>query len=223
VRPSLPVLFEDDAFVVVAKPSGMIVHRGWARDDDDALRCVRDQLGHHVFAVHRLDRGTSGTLLFAKASAYVQPAADALRSATACKTYLALVRGHMRSSVDVDHAIPRGERGDRVEARTTFDPVASSPEARCCLVRARPRTGRTHQIRRHLKHLSHPIVGDVRYGKGPLNREFREQWGLHRLALHALRLELPHPLDPTAPHLRVEAPLPCSLTDPLSALGVWPR
>jgi len=89
---------------------------------------------------------------------------------------------------------------------------------RCSLVEARPETGRFHQIRRHLKHLSHPIVGDVNYGKGDLNRLFRTRYGLHRLALHAHLLAFDHPA--TGRRLVVRAPLPADFAAALAALGL---
>jgi len=110
----------------------------------------------------------------------------------------------------------RESGGARVPAVTEFRRLATFE--RYALVEARPRTGRFHQIRRHFKHLSHPLIGDVRYGKGEHNRLFRERFGLHRLALHALELAFEHP--GTGEPLRIVAPVPEDLAGPLGKMGM---
>jgi tRNA pseudouridine65 synthase len=166
--------------------------------------------------VHRLDRPTSGALAFVLRKEDVPVVEGQFARGEVEKRYVALCRGHFPDQVHVDHPVPKTEDGERVAAVTDFERVATFE--RTSLVRARPRTGRFHQIRRHLKHLSHPIVGDVNYGKGPLNREFRARFGLHRLALHALMLELCHPA--TGERLRFVAPLPADLRGPFAAMGL---
>ncbi|MDP9120657.1 MAG: pseudouridine synthase, partial [Acidobacteriota bacterium] len=116
----------------------------------------------------------------------------------------------------IDHPIPRRPDGPRVAAVTEFRRLATFE--RYSLVEALPRTGRLHQIRRHFKHLSHPLIGDVRYGKGEHNRLFRSRFGLHRLALHALELAFEHPVERVP--LRLVAPLPEDLAGPLRAMGL---
>jgi tRNA pseudouridine65 synthase len=211
----LPLLYLDDAVVAVAKPSGLAVHPGWDTGDV-AMRRVRDQLGAHVFPVHRLDRATSGVLVFARSSADAAALAGTFREGAVEKRYLALVRGRFPGAVDLDHPVPRTRGGERVPARTRF--ALRFALDGFSLVEARPETGRLHQIRRHLKHLSHPIVGDVDYGKGPINRHFREAHDLHRLALHAFALVVPHPR--TAAPLALWAAPPPDLAGPLARLGV---
>lgn len=171
----------------------MIVHRGWDNDRTTVADIVRERIvGAPVHAVHRLDRGTSGVLLFALDATSARFLQNELHSERTCKRYFALVRGPMREACVVDHPVRRDRYSDRrIDAVTEFIPIAHS--GRWSLVEARPRTGRTHQIRHHLKHLSHPIVGDVKYGKGDVNRLFREQFNLHRLALHCLEIEITHP------------------------------
>jgi tRNA pseudouridine65 synthase len=195
------ILHRDDRVVVVAKPAGVAVHRGWADDDDAMLQRVRDAVGAWVWPVHRLDRGASGAIAFALDQEAARVLGEAFAGREVDKTYLALTRGHPPEHVRIDHPIPRKPGGDRVPAVTEVRRLETF--GRYALVEARPETGRLHQIRRHLKHLSCPLIGDVRYGKGEHNRLFREQYGLHRLALHALRLVLPHPdggvVDVTAP------------------------
>ncbi len=185
------VLHADDACVVVDKPSGMIVHRGWANDRDDLLRAVRDAVGRHVFPVHRLDRGASGAVLFALSRRAASAFGRAFAAGRVEKRYLALTRGHPPAEGVVDHPIENEPGGRRVPAVTAFRVLGTS--GRYALVEAAPRTGRLHQIRRHLKHLSCPLIGDVRYGKGEHNRFFREEHGLHRLALHAAVLAFDRP------------------------------
>ena len=179
---------------------------------------VRDQfIGAPVHAIHRLDRGTSGVLLFAldpDAARYMQAEFEATR---VVKRYLALVRGPMVAPCVLDHPVPQREGGERVAALTEFTPLAHS--GRWTLVEARPHTGRLHQIRRHLKHLSHHVVGDVRYGKGDVNRFFRENYGLNRLALHAFSLELK---CPEGNQLVLQADVPPDLCHALEKLGMWP-
>jgi tRNA pseudouridine65 synthase len=198
------ILWRDDRAVAVDKPAGTIVHRGWADDDDPLLQQVRDRVGRLVYPIHRLDRGASGIVLFA----LDREAAGLLGKTFASgegidKRYLAVTRGHPPEHAIIDHPIPRAPGEERVDAVTEI--WRREIFGRYALVEAAPRTGRLHQIRRHLKHLSCPLVGDVRYGKGEHNRIWREQHGLHRLALHASRLTFPHPIS-GAP-ITVEAPL----------------
>ena len=216
VSGSLPILFRDEALVAVDKPAGLAVHRGWAGERDVAMMRVRDQVGKHVFPVHRLDRATSGVLLFALSS---EIAARLCESFTACavrKSYLALVRGVPPESGIIDHPLPPGEdrHTPRVSAQTEY--VRREVFGRYSLIEARPRTGRLHQVRRHLKHIACPLIGDVNYGKGEHNRLFRERYGLHRLFLHAARLCLPHPV--TGGRLDIASPLPRELAAVLEQL-----
>lgn len=212
----LPILFSDDDLVIVDKPTGMLVHRGWDRDPVVAMTAVRDQLGRQVFPVHRLDRGTSGVLAFALSPEMAAALQKLFEAGKVRKRYLALVRGTPPESGVVDSPVPKSEDGPRVPALTRYRRLFAAE--RFSLVEAEPETGRFHQIRRHLKHLGHPIVGDVNYGRGEINRLFREEYGLHRLALHAVALGLPHPR--TAAPLAFEAPLPPDFAAALRALGV---
>ena len=213
---SLPCLYEDEYLLAVNKPAGLAVHRGAARDRTFALQLVRNQAGRRVHAVHRLDRATSGVLLFAFDPATARRMQERFEAGSVAKRYLALVRGIPPESGVIDHPIPRDEDGPRVPAVTEFRRLAIFE--RYTLMEARPRTGRRHQIRRHFKHISHPLIGDVRYGKGEHNRLFRERFGLHRLALHALALAFEHPQ--TGEALRIVAPVPEDLAGPLRAMGM---
>jgi tRNA pseudouridine65 synthase len=152
------------------------------------MTLVREQLGDGLSPVHRLDRQTSGALLLAKGARAAHAWQRALSEHRAHKRYLAIVRGCVRGESWVDHALT-DEDGVAREARSLVRPLCTREgEARSSLVSVRTFTGRTHQVRRHLKHLSHPILGDSNYGKQPLNRWFRERFALSRLALHAASL-----------------------------------
>jgi tRNA pseudouridine65 synthase len=215
---ALALLYRDAQLAVVAKPSGMLVHRGWGQAPVTAVDAARALLGQAVFPVHRLDRGTSGALVLALDARSARALQQAFTDGPAEKRYLALVRGIPPAQGVIDHEIPRSEGGPRVPAITAFRRLAVSPLERIALVEALPRTGRLHQIRRHLKHLGHPVIGDANYGKGALNRDLAARYGLGRLALHASWQAFVHPF--TGAWLRIEAPLPPDLAEPLRALGL---
>lgn len=217
---SLEILYQDDWLVCVNKPSGTLVHRGWGEDGPLALQLLRDQLGRLVFPVHRLDRQTSGALLFAFYPEVARDLQAGFESGSISKTYLALCRGHDPSLTVVDHPLQR-EPGQGVPKPARTDLSLLGHAGRYGLYRVWPRTGRAHQIRRHLKHASHPLVGDVRYGKGAHNRIFREEHDFHRLALHCEQLELLHPR--TGGLLRINADLPPDFSRLLAKLGLHPR
>jgi tRNA pseudouridine65 synthase len=218
---AIDLLYVDDQVVVAQKPSGLLVHRGWDNDDDVAMFRVRDAIGGYVYPVHRLDRGTSGALLFARTKEAATVLAQAFEHGAVEKSYLALVRGAPPDDGTIDYAIQKRDDGPRVPAVTRYRVLGRSPVDRCSLVEARPETGRLHQVRRHLRHINHPLVGDVNYGSGEINRHYRARYGLHRLALHAHRIVFTHPS--TGTRVDVLAPVPADLADPLTALGLsWP-
>lgn len=218
-RTPLEILYRDAALIVVNKPSGLAAHRGYSSEHGDYLLTrVRDLVGQHVFLAHRLDRATSGAIVLLLDSSLVHPLQLSFEQGLVHKRYLALARGRLLSEQLVDYAIPKGEAKDapRVAAQTRLVPLAILEE-RYTLVEAEPITGRYHQIRRHLKHLHHPIVGDTTYGDGKQNRYARERFGLLRLFLHASKLVFPHPVS--ALPVEVAAPLPEELRSTLLALG----
>ncbi|HEY4181969.1 MAG TPA: pseudouridine synthase [Kofleriaceae bacterium] len=199
------ILHRDERCVAVDKPSGVATHRGWADDDDALLQQVRDTVGKYVYPIHRLDRGASGIVLFALDKEAARAFSDAWSAGD--KRYLAITRGHPPAHALLDHPIPKAPGEDRVDAKTEI--WLRETFGRYALVEARPHTGRLHQIRRHLKHMSCPLIGDVRYGKGEHNRIFRTQHDLHRLALHCTHLTVPHPRGEP---LVVDCPLPADMT-----------
>ena len=208
---TVPILHRDARCVAVDKPAGVATHRGWADDDDALLQLVRDTVDAYVYPIHRLDRGASGVVLFA----LDRDAARAFGGAwtDADKRYLAITRGHPAEQLVIDHAIPKAPGLERVPAKTEI--WRKDTFGRYALVEARPRTGRLHQIRRHLKHIACPLIGDVRYGKGEHNRIFRERYALHRLALHCTSLTVAHPAGST---LSVTCPLAPDLAQALARL-----
>ena len=209
------ILHRDDALVVVDKPAGLVVHRGWADDEVALLGLVRDAVGAWVYPVHRLDRGASGVLVFALSSAMARALQEQWTAGAVHKRYLAIVRGAPPDALEIDSPVPRSEDGPRVPAVTSVRTLHRA--GRYAVVAAAPRTGRLHQIRRHLKHISCPLIGDVRYGKGEHNRLFRERHDLHRLALHARSLRLHHPV--TGEPLLFSAPVPEDLRRAMTGLG----
>jgi len=216
----IDLLFLDADIVVANKPSGLLVHRGWDNDDDVALFRVRDAIGAYVYPVHRLDRGTSGALLFARSAEMAADLGASLEAGRLEKRYLALVRGTAPAAGVIDHPIPKEEKkgSARVAAVTRFRLAARSTVDRCSLVEALPLTGRLHQVRRHLRHLNHPLIGDVNYGSGEINRHYRAAYNLRRLALHAHLLAFDHPR--TGERVVVRAPMSDDLAAPLVALAL---
>jgi tRNA pseudouridine65 synthase len=216
-EPALRILYRDESCAVVDKPSGVIVHRGWANDDLDLLRMTRDALGRYVYPIHRLDRGASGAVLFALNESAARELNRGFAEGATDKRYLALTRGHPAEHGLIDNPVPRAPGEARVAAQTEYFRIGTFE--RYALVIALPKTGRLHQIRRHLKHISCPLIGDVRYGKGEHNRLFRDRYGLDRLALHAAALRFVHPVSGVP--ITVRAPLTGSLARCLEAMSLF--
>jgi len=186
----LHIIFQDSAIIVVNKASGVLTHNSaFAGPKEESLIQL---LGGKLHAIHRLDRATSGVVVFARSPEAAAQWQAALAQPTTRKRYLALVRGKLEGTQELDHAI-RDEDGTLREARSTIRGVALSTVDRCSLVEVELHTGRHHQARRHLKHLSHPVLGDTTYGHGKDNLHFRERFELHRLALHARALTITRP------------------------------
>lgn len=213
VKAPLEVLYQDEWLVAVNKPAGMLVHRSFLdkHETEFVLQRLRDQLGQHVFPLHRLDRPTSGVLLFALSAETARQMSE--QQHLWQKTYLAVVRGHLKGPLLLDYALK--EQLDAIAdkfART--DKAAQSAQsaiwplehvelpyavgryatARYSLLALQPLTGRKHQLRRHCEHLFHPIVGDTTHGDGKHNQLFRQQFNCNRLMLHAARLCFRHPV-----------------------------
>ncbi|MCP5277681.1 MAG: pseudouridylate synthase [Thiobacillus sp.] len=236
VRETLPVLHRDEWLVVVHKPAGLLVHRTDLDRHETrfALQILRDQIGQPVWPVHRLDKGTSGLLLFALDKATGRAMGALFEAGEMAKRYLAVVRGHPPESGEIDHPLaPMADehaglaaRGGPQPAVTRFRRLATVelphrvdryPTSRYALVELTPLTGRWHQLRRHMKHLSHPLIGDATHGKGRHNRLFRDLFGSDRLLLAAVELAFRHPV--TGQDLVLKAPPAADFTMVLQMLG----
>jgi tRNA pseudouridine65 synthase len=231
----LTILYRDDDLVAVHKPAGLLVHRTSidAHESRFLLQALRDQIGAPVHPVHRLDKGTSGVVLFALHAQAARRLGAAFRDGLVQKTYVAIVRGWAPLHADVDH--PLCDRPDRGGNRATQCARPAFTEVRCLtrvelaaavgryatarysFVACRPRSGRMHQIRRHLKHLRHPVIGDANYGDGAHNRFFRQSLGITRLLLAASEICFPHPRTDAA--VEIVAPLDGSFQAALA----WPE
>lgn len=200
----LQILYRDADYVAVDKPPGLLVHRSpISRDRVFLLQLLRDQLGRRVYPLHRLDRATSGVILFALSAAAAGPVGAQFEAGSVDKEYLAVVRGWVEDDGLIDHPLadPDG-RGVLQPARTRFEclgrvelphAVDRYPTARYSLLRVTPLSGRRQQIRRHLKHISHHLIGDTTHGNGRHNRFFREVLEVGRMLLMARSLTFAHP------------------------------
>lgn len=234
----LPILYQDPHLVVVNKPAGLLVHRSTIdrRATEFALQRVRDQLGQHVYPVHRLDRATSGALMFALTQEMARAMTETFARGAVEKTYWAIVRGVLREPLILDYPLREeldaisDARADQNKAAqnavTHFVPLATCELAvqvdryatsRYSLVQALPKTGRKHQIRRHLHHLHHPIIGDVNYGSGKHNRFFATELACKRLLLACVGVAFDHPI--LGKRLTVAAPLAEDFSAIMTRLG----
>jgi tRNA pseudouridine65 synthase len=233
----LPILYRDEHLVAVHKPAGLLVHRSPIDRHETrfALQLLRDQLGRRVYPVHRLDKPTSGVLLFGLTPEAARTMASSFIHGAVRKTYLAVVRGVPSEEGVIDHALI--EEPDRLDYPTDAEKGAQAAitdyrrlasvelpfaigryaSSRYALLQLHPRTGRRHQLRRHCKHIFHPIIGDSKYGEGRHNRFFRDQFNCHRLLLAATDLSLPHP--ETGELLTITAAVEESFAKLLAQLG----
>ncbi len=222
----LDILYKDEYLVAINKPSGLLVHKSPIdrHETQFALQLVRDQIGQYVYPIHRLDKPTSGVLLFALTPQIAQTMSLLFRSHKVTKEYIAIVRGYTQEEELIDYPLKQmldtkeqkkqGITKEAQEAQTYYErlatvellyPVSRYPVARYSLVKLLPKSGRKHQLRRHMKHIFHPIVGDTKHGRGEHNTLFREKFECHRLLLHSHRVSFTHPI--TKQLLKMEASL----------------
>ncbi len=213
--PLLTILYQDEYLVAIDKPAGMLVHRSFLDKHETVfvLQTLRNQLGQHVFPVHRLDRPTSGVLVFALSAEIARLLTEQQQQQGWQKMYLAVVRGHLKEALLLDYPLKeqldaiadKKARQDKVAqpAQTRIWPLAHAElpvavgrysTARFSLVALQPLTGRKHQLRRHLAHLRHPIIGDTTHGDGKQNAGCRQHLGISRLLLIAKQLQFSHPV-----------------------------
>lgn len=222
----LPILYRDEHIVVIDKPPNLLVHRSEIDRHETrfAIQILRDQIGQKVWPAHRLDRGTSGVLLFGLSPEIASALGRQFEAGTVDKRYWAVVRGYPPAAGSIDHPLSRQRdayefHGDRCSteaqpALTRYRKLAEIelpvmvdryPCSRYALLELEPVTGRRHQIRRHLKHIAHPIIGDATYGKGKHNRYFAEQLACRRLLLACTALRFHHPISDA--DLEMKAPV----------------
>jgi tRNA pseudouridine65 synthase len=200
---TLQILYKDVGLVAVDKPAGILVHQTSTPEPDDqiAMKILRDQLEQNVFTIHRLDRPTSGVLLFALSKASLRLVHDLFQNREVTKKYLAVVHGKTPAEWQVNHPLRRTSEEEPRAALTHFKqiefrPSGSFPHAHdleVSIVEATPHTGRYHQIRQHLQLSGHPIVGDYLYGDMEQNTFVSKQIGHTRMMLRATELHFIHP------------------------------
>ena len=214
----LEILHQDDALLAVNKPAGLPVHRSKLIGPADAflIDLLREQVGGDLFLAHRLDRATSGVLLVARTREIAAALGEQFMARAVHKQYLVVVRGWPEPAEGViDYPLPGSrETGPRREARTRYRRLATVevpialgryPQQRYALLLAEPESGRFRQIRKHLAHIHHPVIGDCQHGRGDHNRLYKQHFGCHRMLLHAWRLRFAHPVTGAA--MEIEAPL----------------
>jgi len=234
---SLPLLYLDEHLAIVNKPAGLLVHRSSIdrHENENAMKTLRDQLGQWVYPIHRLDKPTSGALVFALDKETARLMTQSFFEKTVSKSYLAVVRGFTKEAECIDYPLKEqldkraDQRADRdkpaQEAVTEYKRLATVElphavgryeTARYSLIQASPLTGRTHQIRRHMKHTFHPVIGDTKYGDGKQNEFFRGNFDCRRMLLHAWEIEFAHPYSGHL--LGIQAPLDQAFQSLLIAL-----
>lgn len=200
----LEILYQDEFLVAINKPHGLLVHRSPIAADasEFAVQLLRDQLGKKVFPTHRLDRKTSGILLFALDETTNRSMQQAFMNKELAKKYLALVRGFAPLSGTIDYALTtdEGKTQDAITHYKTIQqfevpvPLGKHTSSRYSLLEVEPETGRMHQIRKHLAHIFHPIIGDRPHGCNKQNKLFLEKWNMNTMLLHASELTFTHPV-----------------------------
>jgi len=213
---ALEILYHDEYIVAINKPSGLLVHKSPIDKHETrfALQEVRDQIGQYVYPIHRLDKPTSGVLVFGLNKEIAQVLSKAFRNSEIKKEYIAVVRGYTDEYGLIEHPLKqmldtkaekvRGITKEEQDARTMYERLATVelpyavsryPVARYSLVRLEPMSGRKHQLRRHMKHIQHHMIGDTKHGRGEHNKLFREKFECHRLLLHATKITFRHPVN----------------------------
>lgn len=210
LEPQLTIIWQDEFFIAIEKPSGLLVHRSIIDKHETrfALQMLRDQLQQTVYPIHRLDKPTSGILLFAFSQEAATQMSRLFEVGNIQKQYLAIVRGIAPERLDIDHPVKaiKNHKHEKTkppkDGQTQLERLATTeiaiavdkyPTSRYSLVKLTPKTGRRHQLRYHMKHISHPIIGDAKYGKSNHNRFFAEHFQCSRLLLAATQLSFIHP------------------------------
>ena len=186
---NIDVLFQNEQIIVVNKPSGVLVHPSKESNDKiSVLKILRDELGHFLYPIHRLDRPVSGVLIFGKTSEAASIYSNKLNSKETIKKYSALCKGTLKEKVVIDSPLLSQDKTKSLDAYTELKPIKTSEFV--SLVEVSIKTGRYHQIRRHCSRVGHQIIGDSMHGKGKYNKYYRENFGLNRIFLHCSSIEL---------------------------------
>jgi len=199
------ILYKDENLVVINKPHGIVVHRSFYVGEADiyAVQELKKQLGQFVYPCHRIDRKTSGILIFALSSDSARKIQDQFADNLVKKNYLAIVRGYTEDVGSIDYALTN-EKGKVQEALTNYKtrerveldiPFGNFKTSRYSLVEVEPQTGRMHQIRKHFAHINHPIIGDRPHGCNKQNRLFKETFQMNTMLLHAHQISFAHPVS----------------------------
>lgn len=201
----LEIIYQDDYLVAINKPHGLLVHQSpIARDASEfAIQLLRDQIDKKVYPVHRIDRKTSGILLFALDKEVNKNLTEQLTLKTVEKKYWAIVRGFTPDEQLIDYALYK-DNGALQEAQTIIKtlakveidiPSGKHSTSRYSFVEAFPLTGRMHQIRKHMAHILHPIIGDRPHGCNKQNKIWLERFKMNTMLLHAQKLVFTHPVS----------------------------
>ncbi|WP_372835976.1 pseudouridine synthase [Pontibacterium sp.] len=234
----LDILFEDDNLIAVNKPSGLLVHPSWIapRGTPNLTSMLKEYLQGTAYTIHRLDRPTSGVIVFGKNKETAQKMNQKFADREVQKTYLCMTRGYTPEGDVIDYALK--EKLDKLADKMS-NPDKPAQEAvseyrrlgtvelpmavgrydvsRYSLVEVKPKTGRKHQIRRHMKHISHPLIGDTKHGDGRHNKAFRDHFDLDRLLLMAIELSFRHPENGEL--LTIKAPVDAYVDQLFSQFG----
>ena len=197
------ILYEDDRYIIINKPCGIMVHRTKISEDTRfVLQLLRNQIKQHIFPVHRLDRATSGVLVFGKDREAAGFLSEQFRAQQVDKKYVAIIRGHVPDSDTIDYDLAKTPRHEPQQAISHYTKISESempfaisryPTSRYSFVSVKIDTGRRQQIRRHFAHIRHPIIGDKRHGDCKHNNYFQAHFNLHRMLLHAAEFQFKHP------------------------------
>ena len=226
-KKAFQILLEDDFFVAINKPTGILVHRTPISEDQVfVLQLLRNQLGRRIYPIHRLDRATSGVLIFGKTKQATSQLGELFQAQKVSKKYLGVVRGYVADEDRINYPLAKEKWLPKQEAITLYKklaqtelpfPISRYPTARYSMVEVTLETGRRHQIRRHFAHLRHPIIGDKRHGDVKHNKYWAKELNMTRMLLHARYLSFIHPI--TQKEILIEASIDEAFQEALDILG----
>ncbi|KAB1159540.1 pseudouridine synthase [Tenacibaculum aiptasiae] len=216
---TLDILFEDEYIICVSKPNNVVVHHAHhsrnVSDEDSLLQLLFNQFGKKFYPIHRLDRKTSGIILLAKETSFVSKFQELFTNNEIQKTYYGIVRGHAPERKIIDSPVKGRDANVHKEAETLLElvdkitldiPVKPYDTSRYSLVKLSPKTGRLHQLRIHMNKISHPLIGDPKYGDKNHNTMFIENFNCENLFLHAYSLTFKHPISNKEMILKAKLP-----------------